>query len=66
MNGYLLEVSCAHCGNELDHVNAVSRAGTESVAVAKCSACSREWIVSVHLRPMVLPSGVVRADRRTG
>ena len=64
MNGYLLPLTCPHCGGVLDHVNAVTRAGTEAVAVAKCSTCSREFTVSVQLRPLALPPAQIRADRR--
>lgn len=56
MIGYLLPIDCPDCGGELDHANGVTRAGTEAIAVAKCSACSREYTVSVQLRPLQVPS----------
>lgn len=56
MNGYLIPLVCMDCGGELDHANGVTRAGTEAIAVAKCSACSREFTVSVQLRPLQVPS----------
>lgn len=50
MRSYLLPIVCPHCAGEMDHVNGTTNAGTEAVGMTKCSQCSREFAVLVHLR----------------
>lgn len=65
MRSYLLPLTCPRCGCELDHVTrSQPSTGTESCAVAKCSACSREFGVFVQLRLLRAVTEEVREDKR--
>lgn len=54
VNGYLVPVSCAHCGAEVEHVASSalrSEPVTEARSVVRCTSCRRQWVVVVHMRP---------------
>lgn len=52
MIGYRFDCLCPRCGGCLEHVNGTSQAGSQSIAVARCEPCKREWTVNVQLREM--------------
>jgi hypothetical protein len=64
VRGYSFDVSCSHCSGELEHLNEVHRAGTESLAVMTCTACRREFCVTVLLRAMPRSHSEHMRDRR--
>lgn len=49
-SGYVFAVSCAWCGGDLRPVVESRATGAETVAVACCDGCSKEWVVVVQLR----------------
>lgn len=64
MIGYLLPVGCPRCGGELDAVcSSKVNATTACSAISKCSECSREWQVSVILRPVPRPTKQQKHER---
>lgn len=68
MTGYRFAVVCPQCGGGLAHLNG-SALGSESVAVARCEPCAREWVVRVYLAPLETPeqrSARERQERRRG
>ena len=63
MNGYLVPVTCAGCGSDLEHVNASRSLGSEACAIARCSHCNHSWQVIVHLRSFGVPKAEIEARR---
>lgn len=54
MKGYRFDIACGRCGSvNLEHVNGVNRAASESVAVCRCVDCNSSWSVTCLLRPLV-------------
>ena len=54
MSGYHFSLACPSCLGPVAHVNG-SALGSESVAVARCEPCAREWVVRVYLAPLETP-----------
>ena len=54
MSGYRFSLACPTCLGPVAHVNG-SALGSESVAVARCAPCEREWVVRVYLAPHETP-----------
>lgn len=52
--GYRFSVVCPACGGCVQHVNGTALGG-ESVAVARCVPCEREWMLRVYLAPLETP-----------
>lgn len=52
MKGYTFDLGCPFCGEACEHLTGTVRAGTEAVAVARCTGCGRQWSVQVLLRPI--------------
>lgn len=52
-----LPITCHRCGCELNLVQSIARAGTEAVAIARCSdpACDRTWAISMQMRGVPNP-----------
>jgi hypothetical protein len=63
VTGYLFAATCGYCGGRLAHVNG-SATGSQTLAVAKCGHCAREWCVTVTLRPLVAEASRRRAELR--
>ncbi len=55
MTGYRFDASCPRCGSDLEHVNGVTRAGTESIAVTNCTGCRAGWSIATYMRPLRTP-----------
>ena len=56
---FLLGLTCHACGAPVTLVQSVS-SGTDATAVAQCTACPVEWLVSMQLRRMRPTSKVGR------
>lgn len=63
MSGYRFSVACPSCAGHVDHLNG-SALGSESVAVARCEPCAREWMVRVYLCPLDTPEQRSARERK--
>jgi Zn-finger nucleic acid-binding protein len=61
VTGYRVVVTCPRCDGELDHHQSRIHAGTEAVAVARCPACRRTFMLAVQLREVAEPERVAAA-----
>lgn len=63
MTHFSFSVTCGHCSQPLDVVNGAG-GPSERVAVVACTACGREWLIVVQMRPLLSREGKRRRELR--